>query len=155
MKKLIYGTLFLALVGIGLLSCQKTEILKTNQSNENFQLNDKQSGPIIGFFFTWDEWGRKTRDCHKAGLCNFRLEEIEIGWFCVPVQQDENGEYYVEIYFDDSIEFEDEEHTFYIDEDLYTKTPKGDLVLLPEGEYSSNPEIGKMGGVRLPLVLVK
>ena len=155
MKKLIYGTLFLAIVGIGLVSCQKAEILKTNQSSVNYQLNEKQAGPIIGFFFTWEEWGRKRRGCDKAGLCYFRLEKIEIGWFSVPIQQDENGDYYVEISFDESIEFEDEEHTFYIDEDLYASTPNGDLIMLPEGEYSSNPEIGEMGGVKLPLVIVE
>jgi hypothetical protein len=155
MKNIKYGILFLALVGIGLVSCQKAEVFKTNQSNENLQLSDKQAGPIIGFFFTWDEWGRKNRDCRKAGLCNFRLEEIEIGWFCVPIQQEDNGDYYVEIYFDDSIEFEDEEHTFFIDENLYAKTPKGDWIMLPKGEYPTEPEIGEIGGVKLALVVVE
>jgi hypothetical protein len=147
MKNIKYGILFLALVGIGLVSCQKAEVFKTNQSNENLQLSDKQAGPIIGFFFTWDEWGRKNRDCRKAGLCNFRLEEIEIGWFCVPIQQEDNGDYYVE--------FEDEEHTFFIDENLYAKTPKGDWIMLPKGEYPTEPEIGEIGGVKLALVVVE
>ncbi len=155
MKKFIYGSLFLALIGITFISCQKTELSETKKSNENLQLNEKQAGPIIGFYFTWERWGRKKKNCDGAGLCYFRIKKIRLGWFSVPIQQDENGEYYVEIFFDDSIKFEDEKHTFYIDENLFAKTPEGDRVMLPEGEYLSNPDLGEMGGVRLPLVVVE
>ncbi len=45
MKKLIYGTLFLALVGIGLISCKKAEINKT-ENQSSIELNTKEA-PLV------------------------------------------------------------------------------------------------------------
>jgi hypothetical protein len=109
---------------------------------------------VIGFYFTWDEWGRANRNCHKAGLCNFRLEEIRIEVNCVPVFSKENGELYVQIPVDELIEFEDEQMDFYIDEDLYAVGPDGYTYMIPSGVYEFNPDLFEMGGFELPLIFI-
>ena len=47
MKKLIYGGLFLALVGIGFYSCQKAEILKKEQTKETLVENEPNKNSEI------------------------------------------------------------------------------------------------------------
>ncbi|HBG70573.1 MAG: hypothetical protein A2W93_02285 [Bacteroidetes bacterium GWF2_43_63] len=154
MKNLFFSALLISIIGVSFVSCSKNEIVKNDKESNDVPLL-KAAEPIIGFFFTWDEWGRKKRDCHKAGLCNFRLDEIEIDLYSVPVQQNEEGDYFVILEFDKSIDFEDDLKNFYIDEDLLAKAPNGTLVKVPFGVYKFNADLGEMGGVELPLFVIE
>mgnify|MGYP003303677624 FL=1 len=123
--------------------------------------NPSERGSVtVGFYFTWDEWGRKKYDCRGAGLCNFRLVTIEIQISLKSenyaiVYADNRNSYYVDLPIDEKIVFENNDKLFYIDEDLYAKAPDGNTYKLPAGIYSLNKSIGKMGGYRLPLQVVK
>ena len=41
------------------------------------------------------------------------------------------------------------------DEDLYAKAPDGSIYKLPAGVYCMDKSIGKLGGYKLPLQIVK
>ena len=166
-----------------LYSCSKDEdeILYNEVSKDNYSLHssndmhyetseelyvnnsDRASIPI-GLYIMWDAWGRKKYDCKRGfGLCNFRIEgiiylEIDIvikdQTYYAPIYVDRNS-YYVNIPIDEKVIFEDNDKMFYIDEDLYAKAPDGNTYKLPAGIYSLDKSIGKMGGYRLPIQIVK
>lgn len=155
MKKLIFSSLFLVFIGIVFLACTKESINQEQKKNELGQtFNEK--GIVVGFYFTWDEWGRKSKNCHRAGLCNFRLEKIEIQIKSVPakyapVQSDGSGNLYVEILADKDLEFDDSAHNLFIDEDIYSTGPDGKIYRLPKGIYPLISDLGDLGGYKLPL----
>ena len=108
---------------------------------------------IIGFYFTWDEWGRKSKDCGGGGLCNFRLEtiSIEIGNKSV-VQGDSNGNYWVDIPIVSSMPQEYTNHEYLpVDEDIVHVMKDGTKVILKSGLYPKYSGICDNGGYRLPL----
>ncbi len=153
MKKLKYGVLFLAIVGIGFTSCEKEEI-NHPESTKNSQFEETlESRIVIGFYFTWDEWGRKDEDCQGKGLCNFRLEtiEIEIG-HCTPVlTHGANGNMYIEILADEDLVSQNSNSNFYIDEDIYDQF-NNETYKVPAGVYQINPNLGNVGGYVIPLI---
>ncbi len=155
MKKLIYGTLFLALVGIGVVSCEKEEVkIDTYEMTSTAELNEFQKSLIvIGFYFTWDEWGRKSENCRKAGLCDFRLEtiEIEVGHSTPVITNGTNGNMYVEILADEDLEYQNSNLNFFIDEDLYADF-NNESYKVPAGVYQIDNNLGTMGGYVLPLI---
>lgn len=61
MKKLVYGSLFLALVGIGVVGCKKNQIEKPAQVNENL----KNSNISIPTYQNFDELNRKMKDLEE------------------------------------------------------------------------------------------
>ena len=132
-------------------------------SDNQTDINDspERGSVIVGFYFTWDEWGRKKYNCKEgAGLCRFRLETVEIqinfrsSNYAI-VYADDRNSYYVNLPVDEKIVFEDDNKMFYIDEDLYAEAPDGKTYKLPAGVYSLDKRIGKRGGYKLPLQVVK
>ncbi|PZW37635.1 hypothetical protein LX95_02862 [Mesonia algae] len=109
---------------------------------------------IIGYHFTWDEWGRKKYDCRRGGLCNFRLEAItiEVGFRSAPIQGDENGNLYVEILIDNTMPKEYDYEYFPIDEDISFSFDDEETYTINSGLYEKIDSIGKSGGYRLPLI---
>ena len=113
--------------------------------------------------FVWDGWGRKKYDCEKgAGLCRFRIEtaaiEVDLNrgdhYYSVPIHHNRDS-YYVNLPIDEKVIFENYDKLFYIDEDLYAKAPDGSIYKLPAGVYCMDKSIGKLGGYKLPLQIVK
>lgn len=103
---------------------------------------------------SWDEWGRKARDCKGAGLCNFRLEEVEIR---IPIRsfsanvEKRDDRLLVDIAANEDLIFEDDSRKLYIDEDIYTTSHDDRTFRLPAGEYEFIESIGESGGYRLEL----
>lgn len=155
MKKLIYGTLFLAIVGIGFASCEKKNVkIDTKENISTSGLNETQKSRIVvGFYFTWDEWGRKNENCRKAGLCNFRIEtiEIEVGHSTPVITNGINGNMYVEILADGDLEYQNTNLDFFIDEDLYSNF-NNETYKVPAGVYQIDNNLGTMGGYTIPLI---
>lgn len=55
MKKLIYGSLFLALVGIGVIGCKKETSVSHKDSSLNSLLSLKSSPLEIPIYTNWEE----------------------------------------------------------------------------------------------------
>lgn len=136
-----------------LISCSNDQDILENQltNYESEQVTPKTE-IIIGWYFTWDEWGRKSHDCRRSGLCNFRLEAITVTIKSAVVQGDENGNLFVDIPIDDTMPDEDGFEYFPIDEDITYVLENEDSYTVEAGLYPINMEIGEVGGYRLPLI---
>lgn len=145
--------LLVAIIAIGVVSCEKENVKSEQNLSTDPAITHQEI--VVRFYFTWDEWGRKNRNCNKAGLCRFRLEEIRIEVNCVSIFSEEDGDLYVQIPVDELIEFEDEQKNFYIDEDLYAEGPDGFTYTVPSGVYEYNPYLFEQGGFELPLIKVE
>ncbi len=107
---------------------------------------------IVGWYFTWDEWGRKSHDCRRGGLCNFRLEAIVITiGRSAQVQGDHEGNLWLDIPITKDMPIEYSYEFFPIDEDMSFTTENEETYVVKAGLYPINQRISKMGGYRLPL----
>lgn len=135
-------------------SCEKDANL-TMQNQDETSVVSAKVDIIIGFYFTWDDWGRKKYKCNGSGLCNFRIETIEISiGKNAPINKNSKGELFVTIPVDKDLKFEDSMKNLYIDENLFSKGPDDKLYMVPEGVYQINTSIGKFGGYILPIKIV-
>lgn len=155
MKKLIYGAFFLAIVGIVFASCKKEEV-KIDASKNNFTSEINESAEtrdvVVGFYFTWDEWGRKSYGCKKGGLCKFRLETIKVGFgYSAPVITDVNNQMSVQVLADLALDNQDSNKDFFVDEDLFANFDN-EIYKVPAGVYPIDNALGTMGGYVLPLI---
>lgn len=159
MKNFIIIALMAFIVGLGLSGCEKEKVNNTiPTSSQNEELNSSK-GTIVVFYFTWDEWGRKKKNCDGGGLCNFRLERVEIHiglpkssvGHTSPVYKNEKDDYYVEIPIDEDFVFEDDTKCLYVDEDIEALGPDGNYYVLKAGAYSYDNNIGDLGGYLLQL----
>lgn len=151
MKRIAY--IFILLLSSILIfsSCHKDLDNPYQRTDEEVVINPKID-IVIGFYFTWDEWGRKKYNCHGAGLCRFRLEAIVVSiGKSTPVNINAKGELFVEVPVDDDLIFEDTEKNFYIDEDLFAPAPDSKIYMIPKGVYKFNSSLGEKGGILLPL----
>jgi len=55
MKKLIYGTLFLAIVGIGFVACEKDEVIANNASESNQLIANNEKASQVGDEFKYSK----------------------------------------------------------------------------------------------------
>ena len=148
MKNLLFA--FIA-ISLFMASCAKQEELPSfTKKNETGSVDRIRI--LVGAYFTWDEWGRASRDCHGGGLCNFRLEGIwiEVGR-CAPVQSDEDGNLFVDVLIDEDMPRDEGIAVLPVDKDI-TTTYEGQRYTVRAGEYPLNPELGTMGGYRVPLI---
>lgn len=140
---------------IAVIGCEKTEIKINRDENNDISepIESKESRIVIGFYFTWDEWGRKSENCRKAGLCDFRIEtiEIEFGNSTPILTNAQNGDMYVEILADGDLEYQNSNLDFFIDENLYTNF-NNETYKVPAGVYQIDHNLGTMGGYVLPLI---
>lgn len=158
MKKI--ALVFPILLIFAFIGCEKEEINGAPFSKHQKEEQISTKGSIVVFYFTWDEWGRKKKNCAGGGLCNFRLESVElyIGFlrssFChaSPVYKDDKNNYYVEIPIDDNFIFEDETKCLYVDEKIEALGPDGNLYMVNAATYPYYKQIGDLGGYRIPLV---
>ena len=85
MKNVVYGVLFLAVVGITVIGCQKESIKPNTSSSKPIEEDDisslikiipiqkrileiKSKKPVV--IVQWEKWGRKAKKCDGWGLCN-------------------------------------------------------------------------------------
>ncbi|MFT4061961.1 MAG: hypothetical protein QM642_06350 [Edaphocola sp.] len=170
MKKLILTTtaVTVGLFGMTMFySCQKesTEITdSTSKANEPMQImsssesSTEMSSITLEWRWIWDEWGRAKRDCAGGGLCNFRRDPEQQGnnvasFKQSPFFQDENGSYYVEVWVDEDLVFEDSSKKLYIDEDIINVGSDGITVVAPKGEYPINMSLGVYGAYEIPVMI--
>lgn len=141
--------------GLGFVGCEKENSKNIEPTlMQNKEINSSKAKIII-FTFTWDEWGRKKKNCRGGGLCNFRLKRIEIVIGLpktAPVYKDDKNNYFVELPIDDEFIFEDDSKCLFVDEDIVTLGPDGHSYTLLAGAYSYDRRIGKLGGYVIPLV---
>lgn len=135
-------------------SCQKDSQILPDTKTENNKTENTAMRPItIGYYFTWDHWGRASRDCAGGGLCNFRLEKIVINLeIAQPVQSDENGNTWVDIPISNDMPAEYNYDFFPVDEDMTFTMDDGDTFMVASGMYPRNNSIGTNGGYRLPII---
>ncbi len=151
MRKLLLS-LSVALSLLAFNSCTKDNI-ETFESQPTLA-TFSDPAVITIYRFTWDEWGKKARDCKGAGLCNFRLEEVEIR---IPIRsfsanvEKRDDRLLVDIAANEELIFEDDSRKLYIDEDIYTTSHDDRTFRLPAGEYEFIESIGESGGYRLEL----
>jgi len=137
-----------ALFAIGFAACEKSGVEQNTLGN---QISERAEITIV---ISWDEWGRKSKDCNGAGLCNFKIEvekvEDVFGKIAY-VKKDLNGNYYIDVAIDKDFEFQDSDKLFYIDEDIINVDTNGVKYILPKGNYKFNSSIGQLGGYRIPV----
>ncbi len=159
MGKIAMIALVASFTGLLFSGCEKEKVNHTTPiSSQNEGLNFSK-GTIVVFYFTWDEWGRAKSNCNGGGLCNFRLERVELhidlqkssADYTSPVYKDENDNYYVEIPIDTDFVFEDDTKCLYVDEDIEALAPDGQYYILKAGTYSYHNNIGDLGGYLLHL----
>lgn len=145
------------LIALSIVSCTKDADDLSTSENLIEQENPEFKEIVVGFYFTWDEWGRKKFNCRKGGLCNFRLEEITIDiefefGFGVPVQTGNNGDHWADIPITESMPADYHYEIFPIDEDIHYTMEDGDTFMVPAGMYPRIETIGEEGGYRLPII---
>lgn len=151
MKKLIFGSLVLAIGLVGIIGCEK-EVVNTNTTTHSGAVEKK---PVI-YHATWDEWGRAAKDCKGWGLCNF-----SDCWFC----DDGEALHIADVIFDDEtnegnmiIELDPTDpiqndaiinkRAFHIDYDI--DNPNS---LLHKGTYAYDSSVGAHGGYTLAITI--
>lgn len=139
-------------------SCQKEELLKNQLQTKpiNSQISNEKGKVTITI--SWDCWGRKKFDCLKgAGLCNFRIsvEYEETEKITASTFYDDEGNLFAEILVDEELvkQFEEGDYSLYIEENLYSEASDGTVYMIPEGVYEMNPDMGKLGGYIIPLLI--
>ena len=139
-------------------SCQKEEQLKAQLQTKTLtsQVNNEKGKVIITI--SWDKWGLKKHGCEKgAGLCNFKIsfEYEESEKHTAPVYSDEKGNLFAKVFVDEELmkQFENENYSLHIEENLYSKASDGTVYNIPAGNYELNPEMGKLGGYIIPLLI--
>ncbi len=146
-------------MSLGILGCKKQTLTQKTSTIENVKSNNEpvnlKTEIVIGYYFTWDDWGRKESDCRSGrGLCNFRLEEIRIdigfGGAC-PINTDNNGNMWVDIAITPDMPVENDNDNFWIDEDINYTMPNEDVYTVFAGSYQKINSIGDEGGYRIPL----
>jgi len=139
-------------------SCQKEEQLETQLQTKPLtsQVNNEKGKVIITI--SWDKWGLKKYDCKNgAGLCNFRIsfeyEETEKN--TAAVYSDKKGNLFAKVFVDEDLvkQFKNEDYSLHIEENLYSKASNGTIYKIPAGDYKLNPEMGKLGGYIIPLLI--
>jgi hypothetical protein len=72
----------------------------------------------------------------------------------VPLDTYESGVGYLRLFLaDDVSEFDEEDLMLYVDEDIYDSF-EGDTIILLEGEYPFDPELGEFGGYKIKYELI-
>lgn len=139
-------------------SCQKEEQLENQLQTKpiNSQLNNEKGKVVITV--SWDCWGLKKYDCaHGAGLCRFKIsiEYEEAEKIAASTFYDDKGNLFAEVLVDEELvnQFEGEDYSLYIEEDLYSEASDGTLYMIPKGAYELNPDMGKLGGYVIPLLI--
>lgn len=152
--KLKFSTLAILAVGILMTSCNKSkiEVQGAPVAIEQELGTSSNKDVVTIYWFTWDGWGRKSKDCDGGGLCNFRLEEIEIGFNVAPVYTDTEGNSWVDIEITDGMPAEYDYAFFPVDEDIISLAADGETFVLPAGLYPLDESIGSAGGYKLPLI---
>lgn len=108
----------------------------------------------MGIKIVWDDWGRANHNCRKAGLCNIRIEtvEIEFGFGkSAPIFTDEDGNMFAEVLVDGDLEFEGASTDFYIDEDIIAEY-EDELYRVQAGVFEIDDSMGTMGGYKIPIL---
>ncbi|PWH81225.1 hypothetical protein [Brumimicrobium oceani] len=153
MKKVILKLMIVVLVLV-FNSCQKQEIVKNEMLSKTISINENNEkvSIIVGMRIRWDEWGRANHDCGKAGLCNIRVDTIEITiGKSAPIIVGEDGGMYIEVLVDSDLIFEDSSTDFYIDEDLFAE--QGDnLYKIESGVFEIDYSLGSLGGYKIPVI---
>lgn len=158
MKKLILSLSFTAVaLALVFTSCQKEEIntkeIKSKTINTNDNSTEKVS-IVVGIKIVWDEWGRANHNCRKAGLCNIRIEtiEIELGFGkSAPIIIGENEEMYIEVLVDSDLDFGNSSTNFYIDNDIFAEHGD-DVYKVESGVFEIDYSLGPLGGYTIPIV---
>ena len=136
-------------------SCTKdseTEEVSTKKTNNKEELSNSKVSVTITV--SWDKWGTKKYGCKKGfGLCNFKIS-FESGdpEKSATVQFDKEGNNpFIEVLVDEFTVFNEGNHLFLIEDDLYTLDEEGTEYVLPAGEYELDESIGEMGGYTIPV----
>jgi hypothetical protein len=139
-------------------SCQKEEQLETQLQTIPLtsQVNNEKGKVIITI--SWDKWGLKKYDCENgAGLCNFKIsfEYEETEKHTAAVYSDNKGNLFAKVFVDEELvkQFEKEDHSLHIEENLFSKASDGTIYTIPAGNYKLNPTMGKFGGYIIPLLI--
>jgi len=147
MKKLVYGSLFLAIVGIGVVACEK-HVGDSTKSNVEYQnqgnISEEKVGP--GFRIFSVQLHRpvgKYNNQHEPCNCNICAGFCDFTWFpdwrktsmstSPTFGIDFISENTARIYFFDEVDYDlDEDPVFYIDEEV---TIPDDDVTVSSGKY--------------------
>ncbi len=136
--------------------------------------NTETTGSIIdnnekywdsGFWaVTWDEWGRKKKNCDGWGLCNIKIEYVlydtlfdkSIVSHYSPIYSQDKGTCYFDILYDSQYDclVEDANKFFYIDDDIYDLN-NGYIFRIPQGEYPLIPCNSSKNKYHIPIEITK
>lgn len=138
----------LAFIAISMLviACTKQEEFLSASGTKSTEATDRVPHTIT-ITISWEEWGRAKYGCERNGLCNFHMSTDGV----VPVQQDDDGNLFVDILIDETYPTQYGIEVFPVDEDI-TATFEGAIYRMPAGQYPLNPGLGNMGGYRVPLL---
>ena len=150
---------------VSFVGCNKETVI--SDGNSSIIENDNKLPGEPGFWYvTWDEWGRKSKDCGSWGLCNFRAEYVlydtlfDKSTSCIKhysqVYSQDKSLYYFDIPYDSQYDnlVENTSKTFYIDEDIYDIN-NGYIFRIPEGEYSLMTDISSKNKYHIPIEITK
>jgi len=164
MKNLIY--LFILVGSVPFFTkCKKEQHPKLAEVESLTSATAQERFPI--YRACWDEWGRASKDCKRAGLCNF-----EDGWFgndpcgrMVPhhegtiTVEGETNQYMLTIPLTQSdiaiIMADEPTLTLRVDEDIQESViqENGKFWQVKAGSYPFIPSIGDFGGYKIPVIL--
>lgn len=149
MKKLIYGGLFLALVGIGIVACQKISENPGSSTNTEVSSNSSVEKVGPGFRIFTVQLHRPEGKINHSGVdcnCVFCAGFCEFKWFPDRFNAPTVGVDFISgttarLYFFDDLDVDDvSTPIFYIDNDVLI--PGDEDVTLESGEYSVNASEG-------------
>jgi len=164
LKSVLAFSVVIAGVLASFVGCKKEKV--NPNSNSSIIENDNKVGEPGFWYVTWDEWGRKSKNCDGWGLCNFRAEYVLYDTlFDKGVSSDMH---YSQIYsqnkslsyfdipyvsqYDNLVE--NASKTFYIDEDIYD-IKNGYVFRIPAGEYSLVSDISDKNKYHIPIEITK
>ena len=150
-KLIIIGLIIFGMTA--LVSCEKEETANLNDKEQTTQISERGTITIV---VSWDEWGRKKKNCDGGGLCNFTVEKVEYVNTVdkmAPILDDPNGNPYIEALVDKDLVFEDESESLYIDEDIKSIASNGLTYVMSAGVYQIDYKLGKLGGYTIPLTI--
>jgi len=153
------------LVVISFFSCDKSEVVTDENiqtTNQSFNSLNSSKVRFYIYYSTWDEWGRKKKDCKGWGLCNYtdcwfcciddysdqvvdceNSQRIEnVGIVTIDTETD-TGHMVIEL--DPSISIQNDaivnQKILYIDYDIVT-----DNSVVHADDYLFDPNVGSYGG---------
>ena len=135
----------------------KEQTLKKSE-NDSVTNDETLTPKRVTITVSWEDWGRKKKNCAGAGLCYFRIEITIIkspSAHSAELYYDRDGKTYINVLIDKKFVFDSESTDFYIDENLYSQDENGQLYMIPQGRYKLNSALGTQGGYTIPVIIVK